>query len=209
MLSHTLDAVTGIKVDYALEVRITFILLASVQWKPHWRDHIALIHGYNLRTRPFSKLMNKQSLPARGQAVHRSFYCGKQNIPLSALFIFWVLLLFRSYISSHCSLRNWKRENNLPCLSAQCNSKPAIFTDAYSNCRVKTSFEEESPNHNCHLSERTQTGKDLPVGKSTGLRRSVMSVLWTGNPAWPGFVTFGLKSSLWEYRTENMELPLP
>lgn len=66
MLSHTFNAVTGIKVDYALEVRITFIPLAPVQLKPHWMDHIALIHWYNLWTRPFSKLMNKQTLSPNG-----------------------------------------------------------------------------------------------------------------------------------------------
>lgn len=75
MLSHTLDAVAGIKVDYALEVRITFIPLVPVQLKPHWRDHTALIHWYNLWTRPFSKLINKQALSHNGQDCV-PFYCG-------------------------------------------------------------------------------------------------------------------------------------
>lgn len=74
MLSHTLDAVTGIKVDYTLEVRITFIPLVPVQLKPHWRDHIALIHCYHLWTRPFSKLMTKQALSPNGQGCV-PFYC--------------------------------------------------------------------------------------------------------------------------------------
>lgn len=75
ILSHTLDAVTGINVDYALEVRVTSIPAVPVQLKPHWRERIALIHWYNLQMRPFSKLMTKQTLCPNGQHS-LLLYCG-------------------------------------------------------------------------------------------------------------------------------------
>lgn len=75
VLSHPLDAVTGINVGYALEVRVTSIPVVPVQLKPYWRDCIALIRWYNLQMRPFSKLMTKQTLCPNGQ--HSVLlYCG-------------------------------------------------------------------------------------------------------------------------------------
>lgn len=129
MLSHTLDAVTGIKVDYALEVRITFIPVAPVQLKPHWMDHIALIHRYNLWTGPFSRLM-----------------CTSRPCPLMAILLGWLkhtslnclqvlsLTLFSHYV---CSLWNWEREHNLPFCEA------AGVSVADLNYRIKTGFGEE------------------------------------------------------------------
>lgn len=102
MLSHTLDAVTGIKVDYALEVRITFIPVAPVQLKPHWMDHIALIHRYNLWTGPFSRLMNKQTLSPNGhftgvtQTYLFELSSGFESYPVQSLRLFLVKLRKRT-----------------------------------------------------------------------------------------------------------------
>lgn len=75
MLSHTSDAGAGIKADYPPEVRITFIPLVPVQWKPNWRDQIALIPLVQSLGKAFSVLLSKEALSPTGQD-YVPFYCG-------------------------------------------------------------------------------------------------------------------------------------